>query len=311
MLGSMPKTLCNYMQVSGSFEAEEGNRATRKNFPLTVSKESLNVQVELSSVSLKQSNLTLPVSPSPSPKSKKWVPLSPSSSCSTTPSLSEVNDESMEIGQDLWESNFGINRAPWDAASEDQKDNGDNNDQFFFFVPSPVNECSSGQQHPMFHSSMFADKDDEMKEGCWIEDDEAIIPVPSKDAVAYMEQTSIIDAPELQQHQTADRNSSRQIQFALQTGLETIHEEKGYGHDDDSESSFSFSSVTDEALWDFLMPGFLIDDGGVDFLNPAPRLHDHDVLPVKSAVVDDRDPICLTPEQRAAYDCLQALAFFL
>lgn len=312
MLGSMPKPLCNYKKVPGPFDAGEENHANRKVLSLIVSKESLNIQVEQSSTSSKQGSTgSHDVSPSPSPKSKKWFPLSPSSSCSTTPSLSEVEDDSMEMSQDLWENNFGINRAPWDVVSEDQKDGGENNDNFFFFVPSPVNECSNEMQHSMFHSSMFDDKNDEMKEERWIEDDEDIIPAPSDDAIAYVEQMSKTTVLETQQHQAADRNSSRHIQFTLQTGLETIHEGKKYGFDDDSDCSISCCSVTDEALWEFLMPDALIIDGSVDFLNPTSNVPDHSALSTKSTAVNDRDTIGLTPEQLAAYDCLQALAFFL
>ena len=322
MLGSMTKPLSNFMEVPSLFDTDDENRATRKPLSLVVSTESLNKQVELSSASVTNATFTIPsgshtsghVSPSPSPTSKKWFPLSPSSSCSTTPSLSEVEDDSMEMSQELWDSNFGINRAPWDAASEDQKDN---NDSFFFFVPSPVNESASETQHSMFHSSMFDDKDDddddddEMKEDCWIEDDEHVIPAPSEEAVAYVEQMLKTVARETHQYQATNRISSRQIQFTLQTGLETIHEGRKYGYDDNSDCSFSCCSPSDEALGEFLLPDVLIDSG-VDCLNPAPQFHDdRNVLPTKSTAVNDRDTIGFTPEQQAAYDCLQALAFFL
>jgi hypothetical protein len=301
--------------ISTSFELDEENCGNRQTFHLSVGKESLIIQTDLNSASLKGTHFVRPphdssgqVSPSPSPNSKKWFPLSPASSCSTTPSLSEVEDDSMEMSQDLWDSNFGINRAPWDAASDDQKDSGANTDSFFFFVPSPVNESGNDIQHSMFHSSMFDDKADEMKEECWIEDDEDSIPVPPKLAQTCNEQTSKAIVSELQERGT-DRNSYRHIQFALQTGLETIHEDKHYGDYDDSVCS-SCVSITDEALWEFLMPESSTNEAD-SFLNPASRQHDPPILPVQNTILNDHSTSSLTPEQKAAYDCLHALAFFL
>ncbi|GAX27344.1 hypothetical protein FisN_23Lh081 [Fistulifera solaris] len=311
--------MCTYteMMKPTSIELDDENCANRQSFHLPFGKESLVIQTGLNSASLKDTNFVLPpqdssgqVSPSPSPKLKKWFPLSPASSCSTTPSLSEVEDDSMEMSQDLWESNFGINRAPWDAASDDQKDSGANAvDSFFFFVPSPVNESGSDIHQSMFHSSMFDDKADEMKEECWIEDDEDSIPVPPKLAQTCNEQTSKAVVSELQWQHASDRNSHRHLQFALQTGLETIHEDKHYGDYDNSVCS-SCVSITDEALWEFLMPEALTDEAD-DFLNPTPQHHDPPILPVKNTFVKDHPTGFLTPEQQAAYDCLHALAFFL
>jgi hypothetical protein len=305
------------MMKAPSIEPDEENCANQQTFHLPVEKQSLTIQTELNSASLKDTNFVFPshdssgqVSPSPSPKSKKWFPLSPASSCSTTPSLSEVEDDSMEMSQDLWESNnFGINRAPWDAAPDGQKERGANTDSFFFFVPSPVNESGSDIQHSMFHSSMFDDKADEMKEECWIEDDEDSIPVPPKNAQTCNEQTPQAVVSELQQQHATDRNSYRHIQFALQTGLETIHEDKHYGDTDDSVCSSCFS-ISDEALWEFLMPESSTNETD-DLLNLAPQHHDPPILPVKSTTVKDDATSSLTPEQQAAYDCLHALAFFL
>lgn len=319
MVGSIPKTKCNLVKVPGSFDADAENRANGTHF--SFSNGSLNEQDDLSSESFTYESfaqpLGFPSSDASSPPSK-WFPPSPSSSCSSTPSLSEVDEESIEITQDRLENLFGINRAPWDMPSDDQKDRGEHNDQFFFFVPSPVNESSSQLQHSVFHSSIFDDDDDcVLKEDCWIEDDEDPIPIPFAEEVVDLQdeqpsKRAVVVAPESQQNHTTDRNYSRQTQFAFQTGLETIDEGKEDGDFDDPEFSFSCCSDRDETLRTLSMPE---SDDAKRLPDSASKTYALDTPPITgnaTTALDDRGTVLsLTPEQQAAYECLRALAFFL
>lgn len=317
MLGSIFETTRNCNKGFDSFDDDEKHRVTRTTFPF--GNGSLHAQEGLMPESTskicvhQQGSHSDQEASSQLPKSESWFPSSPTSSCSSTPSLSDVDDELIDTSQGSWKNIFGINRAPWDMASDDQADDGERPDQFFFFIPSPVNECSSQPQHLMFQSTVHdtIDDDDEMKKECWIDDDEDTIPAPFEDKVGdvRIEQPSnrqVVVAPEFSQNLTANRQSSRQIQFAFETGLETVHEEEDDDNEnlDDSESCFSCCSASSES-----MPKSVI----IDEMRVPDSATTHNVLDTKASIkLDISDTtVLLTREQQAAFDCLNSLAFFI
>lgn len=221
--------------------------------------------------------------------------------------MSDIDEESIEPSQDHLESLCGINRAPWDVSSDNQQDSDQQNHQFFFFTTSPVNECFDQLQQSMNYSSLFDDNIDEITDDGWVRDDEDVIPVPFERGFAdnHVDEPSQrhVSQEEFQSH-IADRKSPRQIQFSFQTGLETIDEEN------EDDSSLSCCSFVDEPHPNLPIPESVTDCGKL--ANTASKDHvidaDFDNVTVESK---SQGSTSLSPEQQAAYECLQALAFFL